>query len=160
MIPHGTYRPSGFKMIDSIDIRNFKGFRAVSIQDVRRVNVLVGDNGVGKTALLEGIFLALGGSPELPVRYRQQRGLGGVFTGVTPRDIEDALWSDLFYGLNQSEPVTIKLVGSGPEARSVTLSRGEQKLEIIPIGKHEQTHGPEAMRASEPIIFDWCDSAG
>ncbi len=149
-------------MIDSIDIRNFKCFRATSVHDCRRVNVIVGDNGVGKTALLEAIFLALGGSPELPVRFRQQRGLGGLFGGA-PRDIEDAIFGDLFYNLDQSSPITIALGGSGPEARSLTLARGEPALRIVPIGplgNEERVSGPELMRPLEPIVFDWRDSNG
>jgi AAA15 family ATPase/GTPase len=53
-------------MIHSIDIRNFRCFERLEIGNCRRINLLVGDNGSGKTALLEAIFLAL--SKRLPGR--------------------------------------------------------------------------------------------
>jgi AAA15 family ATPase/GTPase len=80
-------------MIRSIEIERFRGFESLSIPKCGRVNVIVGDNGSGKTALLEAIFLALGVSTELPLRFRQQRGLEGLFSGST-HSIEEAIYGD------------------------------------------------------------------
>ena len=46
-------------MIDSVDFKNFKGLREVTVPLGRRFCVLVGPNGAGKTSVLQGIhFLA------------------------------------------------------------------------------------------------------
>ena len=42
----------GYQMIRSIDIKNFRCFQRLEIKDCARLNVVVGDNGAGKTALL------------------------------------------------------------------------------------------------------------
>ena len=62
---------TGGLMIKEIDIRNYKCFEHLKIQDCRRVNVIVGDNGSGKTALLEAMFMALGSTSEMVLRFRQ-----------------------------------------------------------------------------------------
>ena len=44
----------------SFKINNFRGFKDLEIHDLRRVNLIVGKNSVGKTTLLESIFLLSG----------------------------------------------------------------------------------------------------
>ena len=47
--------------IKRIDIENFKAISKLSIQLKPGVNILIGDNGVGKTSILDAIVVALGG---------------------------------------------------------------------------------------------------
>lgn len=70
---------AGYQMIRSIDLRNFRCYRQLEVNNLARLNVIVGDNGVGKTTLLESIFLPLATSPEIALRLRQQRGLEGRY---------------------------------------------------------------------------------
>ena len=44
-------------MYKSIKVFNFKCFERLEVNDLKRLNVFVGKNGVGKTALMEAIFL-------------------------------------------------------------------------------------------------------
>jgi len=44
-------------ILDSLEIRGFRGFRHLQIERLGRVNLIVGKNNVGKTALLEAILL-------------------------------------------------------------------------------------------------------
>ena len=44
-------------ILDSLDIRNFRAFEHLTIERLGRVNLITGKNGVGKTALLEAIWL-------------------------------------------------------------------------------------------------------
>src|SRR5579872_1795150 len=83
------YISTAYRMIHDIDIRNFRCFQRLQIADCSRINVIVGDNGSGKTALLEAIFLALGVGPELALRFRQTRGLDGSLS-ATPGRIQEA----------------------------------------------------------------------
>jgi hypothetical protein len=115
---------TGEFMIRSVEISHFKCFKKLKVDNVRRINVLVGDNGSGKTAFMEGIFLALGAGSELIGRYRQQRGIeGGTLMG-TPQDIEEAIFSELFYDNDLTRTVMITVAGSGVENRSVRIDRG------------------------------------
>jgi recombinational DNA repair ATPase RecF len=69
-----AYQSTGYQMIETIKIRNFRSYDDVEIKDARRINVIVGENGSGKTALLEALFLAMGPSPEIALRTRLWRG--------------------------------------------------------------------------------------
>ena len=55
-------------MVNSFSIKNFRSFNEVKVEGCKRINLIVGDNGSGKTALLEALFLAAGVSPELLLR--------------------------------------------------------------------------------------------
>jgi ABC-type lipoprotein export system ATPase subunit len=151
-----TCTGSGYRMIHSIEIRNFRCFKELLIDRVRRFNLIVGENGAGKTALLEAIFLALGSSPSLPVRYRQNRGLDGAFTG-TLASIEEALWRDLFYRGNWDAPISIDLRGEGRESRAVTVYRGGDQSElVIPF----TADSSQFETRGAPIQFRWTNAEG
>ena len=110
-----VYGENGFQMIRTINIRNFRCYRELEINNCARLNVIVGENGSGKTALLEAMFLALATSTDVALRFRQQRGMDGSFGG-TARRIEEGLWGDFFYNYDWSRPIHIGLSGDGPEA--------------------------------------------
>ena len=53
-------------VLESLEIRSFRGFRHLKIDHLGRVNLIVGKNNVGKTALLEALRLyAAKGSPQM-----------------------------------------------------------------------------------------------
>jgi hypothetical protein len=143
---------AGDLMINEIDIRNYKCFEHLHVSNCRRVNAIVGDNGTGKTALLEAIFLALGSTSELLVRFRQFRGLEGSLRGSV-RKIEEALWRDYFYDLDLSKTISVGLTGAGAEARSVWIDRGQGEL-LIPLDSNLPT------TVSSAIQFRWKDHNG
>ena len=47
--------------LSNIYIENFKGIKKAAIDFDRAVNLIIGDNGTGKTSVLEAIAVALGG---------------------------------------------------------------------------------------------------
>jgi AAA domain, putative AbiEii toxin, Type IV TA system len=143
----------GYLMIKGIEIRNYKCFEHLKVGNCGRVNIIVGDNGAGKTAFLEAIFLALSGNAQSILRYRQARGLEGAFSG-SPRAIEDAIWGDLFYQFNTENSISITLSGSGPEARSVHINRGQSNT-LIPLDDPSA-----ALNTSARFNFIWRDSNG
>lgn len=62
-------------LIDKLRIRNFKKFDSLELENLSRVNLLVGDNNVGKTTALEAVFSFACGvnfSPLLSVPFFQR----------------------------------------------------------------------------------------
>lgn len=159
-LPRGTaFRTAGYQMVDSFTIRNFRSFKDVTVDDCRRINVLVGDNGSGKTALLEGLFLAAGVSPELVLRTRGWRGAinQGQVQG-SPEDIHEALWADLFYKFQTSKSALIKLEGKADENRSVTISLNKKgQVRVIAPSRNRPHERPRVVPVgpAKPIAFHW-----
>ena len=52
-------------MLEELKIRNYRIFKELKIDQLRRINLIAGSNNSGKTSLLEAIFLLAGGRAEL-----------------------------------------------------------------------------------------------
>lgn len=50
---------AGFLMAKSIVIENYRCFQSLSLPDCRRINLVIGENGTGKTAFMETLYLVL-----------------------------------------------------------------------------------------------------
>ena len=64
-------------MLTSIRIQGFKGFRDTEIKPIRKVNLILGGQNVGKTSLLEAVYLgadSLGSVSQLPGVFRLVEG--------------------------------------------------------------------------------------
>jgi hypothetical protein len=141
-------------MVTSIHIRNFRSFNDVKIDDCRRINIIVGDNGSGKTALLEALFLAAGISPELALRTRTWRGYEGGQMSGTHEAVEEALWADLFYRFDTSRPAFISL--KGVHTRSVTVRLNlEGNIKLIPPSRKKSGAPVTVVRERSTIEFNW-----
>jgi AAA15 family ATPase/GTPase len=62
--------------LNHLTIENFRGFDSLEIDGLSRINLFAGKNNVGKTSILESLFLVIGMSnPVLPHLVNQIRGL-------------------------------------------------------------------------------------
>lgn len=155
MIPSlAPYEPIGFQMINEIEIRNFRCFENLSVKECRRFNIIVGDNGAGKTALLEAMFMALTGNVEVSVRLKQQRGFNNAFQGPV-KAIEEGIWRDYFHKLDWHLPISINLQGTGAENRSLRISRGKGDV-LIPFEGFDQ----KETGSLAPLQFTWRSADG
>lgn len=63
-------------ILSKISIENFRGIKTAQIDDLSRINLLVGKNNCGKSSILDAIFLLLGANnPGLIVQIDNIRGL-------------------------------------------------------------------------------------
>lgn len=128
-IPHGaaalSAKPTGYQMIRSAQVKNFRCFRDIKVPDLRRVNVIVGRNASGKTALLEALFLAAGPSPEIALRLKGWRGYDAGTAAGTFAQIDESVWGDLFFGYDRNNTVEIGFEGSDNHTRGLRISYGE-----------------------------------
>jgi hypothetical protein len=58
-------------MLESINIQGFKGFKDTTIGPLRKVNLVVGGQNVGKTSLLEAVYMALSANDHFPFRQAE-----------------------------------------------------------------------------------------
>ncbi|TFE69348.1 hypothetical protein A7Q09_05505 [Methylacidiphilum sp. Yel] len=114
-------------MYRTFEIRNFRCFKATKLTGLERINLFIGRNGVGKTALLEAIFLHSGAyNAELGVRVNAFRGVE-VKVEFSPR--AEVPWRWLFFDCNLS-----------------------QKIELIATDEKEQTHIVQVQEPQKPEL--------
>lgn len=88
-------------MLGELDIENFRGIQKLEIKDMRRLTLLSGNNNVGKSSVLEAIFLMMDHlSPDSFTRMNSIRGLSLPSNGV-------GLWEPLFYQMNPDNTIRI-----------------------------------------------------
>lgn len=98
-------------ILDSLEIRNFRTFRNLKIDRLARVNLIVGENNVGKTTLLEALQLyACRGEPTVALKLLAARDE----VSENGRDADKQLVTyNLFYGRQPSlSPKTAIQIGS------------------------------------------------
>jgi hypothetical protein len=140
-------------MIDSLNVENFRCFRKLELRDLKQINVVVGQNGSGKTSLFESIYLAAGGHPVLALRIRGWRGLGELISVTLARQDYEVLWRDLFHALNHHKPIQIELKGSAENSRTLKIyysSEGEQVT--LSLGSE-----PQDSTIIIPIVFEYLE---
>ncbi len=92
-------------MLEQLHVRNLRGLRDLKIQKFGRVNLLAGKNNVGKTTLLEAIFLlGSGGDCRLALNRHMVR---LEPTTEVPTSISETVWASFFFGLETDSRVTI-----------------------------------------------------
>ena len=131
-------------MFRSFTFTNFRCFRDLRLDSLARVNLIAGQNNVGKTALLEGIFLSLGpNNPELSIRINVWRG----FQRFGPH-AED-VWDSLFFDLDTDD--TIEIVAEDVQAsKSVfRMSLAEPETAQL-IGPESENGGTGVSTTSLP----------
>jgi AAA15 family ATPase/GTPase len=92
-------------MLKSLHIKNFRGFRDLKIEPLKRVNLITGQNNTGKTGVLEALTLLLGDSaaPNQSLRNR----LPSLFRTVGG-DYNENFWKWLFYKKDLEKTIEIK----------------------------------------------------
>jgi AAA15 family ATPase/GTPase len=80
-------------MIEDIEINNFRCFDRLKVSGCKRINLISGKNNVGKTALLEAIFLSSMPTKDTIVYIGNLRRESFVSQG----DSSERIWSNLFF---------------------------------------------------------------
>ncbi|HCU34868.1 MAG TPA: hypothetical protein DGT21_05255 [Armatimonadetes bacterium] len=110
-------------MLRSLEVENYRGFEKYRMDGLARVNLLVGDNGVGKTALLEAAQLL--GSFLTPYALQYITMHRGEFIpgsgGTGPLSAQDASLTGLFHGRHAAPRSTIRIAAPS-DGVSLTLT--------------------------------------
>ena len=126
------------------EISHFRGFKSFEIGPFNRVNLITGINGVGKTAVLEALFLHIGElNPQLALRVNLWRGLGVVGERM------GMLWKTLFWQFRTEEPAM--LVGTDYQGKRRVLN-----VSVIPSVPtvHKDAAGEESLDLSKGLNND------
>jgi AAA domain, putative AbiEii toxin, Type IV TA system len=111
-------------MYQDFEVRHFRGLRHIRLDNLSRFNIITGINNVGKTALLEAMFLHSGGySIQSVLQINAFRGLR-TQTIELSASAEETPWNSIFTNFDMSLPVQlaahIRHVAKTVQFRSVT----------------------------------------
>jgi predicted ATPase len=162
-------------MVQSVEISNFRGFENLKVSDLGLINIIMGDNAVGKTAFLEALYLAISGSAQKPLNLKQWRGSNATFQTGVGTSVVEGIYNDLFNNSVSSDPIIISLVGREFENRKLTIAKTPSSV-IIPTrrlappqtaGNRHQRRAQTARSVAEtnrstvaPILLTWTDQHG
>ena len=116
-------------MLRKFSVRNFRCLRKLDIEPLARVNLIVGENNVGKTALLEALFLSLNpGNPDAPLRVNHSRGVRGN---------QEEIWGELewLFHVKQTSTAIEFLSANDQEEQStlrIRLAEPAERLLVAP----------------------------
>lgn len=144
---------TGYRVIQELELKNFRGFREVKVTDLRRINVIVGANGSGKTALLEAIWLCAGNSPQMNFPIRIWRGLDAIPAELGRSGAEE-FFGDLFFNYETRVPVEIAFRDSRSGSRSLRVYFDKEPIITTSIEKASEPSG-EPNWTIEVIKFQW-----
>jgi predicted ATPase len=153
---HPQPAKTGYKMIVSAEITNFRGFTSVQLSGLRTINIIVGDNGSGKTALLEALFIASAAGPDAAHRVRNWRS-GSVGKGsVNPANAYTSLWGDFFPESDVKKLVRVRLRGSKDDSRKFEMFQAKE-VAPLPLSELSDTGatGVVGEPFERPVTFRW-----
>lgn len=126
-------------MFTRVDISNYRGFKSFQMTGLAQVNLLVGKNNSGKTALLESFhFLASGGDPSVLANSASRRGEVVFGNREEPAFLDI---SHFFHGHDIRPGSQFSLVGDN--------GTPPVKVEAVPLGDLEPS--PELFEASRSL---------
>ena len=127
-------------MIKNLRIKNFKGISELNVTDLSRVNLIGGRNNVGKTSLLEALFLLHDrGNPNMFISLLGFRGMQSIELTTS------AMWSPIFANYDMESDIEISFDTDNGERNELIfrLNKNFFKKEIstksiTPFGQQKQ----------------------
>jgi len=116
-------------MYRSFTVRNFRCFKELTLSDLARVNLIAGKNNVGKTALLEAVFLHCGAyNPELAIRVNAFRGIENVQVELFPS--AETPWHSLFRGFDTTKTIELEGCDYTGARRTLRIQTTSEPVEV------------------------------
>ena len=128
-------------MLTSLQIKNFRGFKTLALEPLKRVNVVVGQNNTGKTGLLEALALLLWNPPQ---------GLANLpkFFRTVGSDPNENFWKWMCHNKDPKNVVEIRAKVQGSQEFGVWLGTRPSGESFPP-----STSGPVAALGNMPMFI-------
>ena len=143
-------------MYRSFSIKNFRCFDELNVEGMGRINLIAGKNNVGKTALLEALWVHSGGlnRPERSLRLETLRGLG-------PINPINAV-NHLFYSFNNSIEIGLFAFGDWDgDARELSICAEELDRVQVPLDIFDdEMADPNRPVPQKQLVLRYVDESG
>ena len=118
-------------MFRNLRISNFQGLKSLSLEETHRINLIAGRNNVGKTTLLESIYVLSGwGNPDLVRNVNLHRGLAPAMD--SPEALRNFWWKPLFSTFDIDKTVEISGYFEGLGKLDLKIALSEAKPTEVP----------------------------
>lgn len=147
-------------MLRKFSVRNFRCLKKLDIEPLARVNLIVGENNVGKTALLEALFLHFNPArPEAPWGVNHSRGA----RGSDAETWEELEW--VFHAKQSASTIELLSVNNRGEdcALRIRLADPKERLLHIPENDGDSQIDADMQRAvvhSSVLTLEYTDHTG
>jgi AAA15 family ATPase/GTPase len=134
-------------MIQNLTIKNFKAHKSIEMKELANVNILLGKNNSGKTAILEALFLL-----SFPYTLNSLINMRGYTTGGESGE----KWDSLFYNWDLSQEIYLEAKENNIEPAPVSDTKGKirKAMSIKPmivIKRPDPSSGIGVIEASDFI---------
>ena len=105
-------------MIVNLALKNFRCFKDFTLDGIRPVTLIAGRNNVGKSTLLESLFLFMDrNASDVFWKLNYFRGLAQI--NLSPK----MLWEPLFTDMNANNAIEISIKNNNEETQTVIISK-------------------------------------
>lgn len=150
-------------MYTAFSIKNFRCIKDLTVEPLARVNLIVGKNNRGKTALLEALWLHSGPNlPDLGDRLARFRGI--------PGQDPERLMHDLFHDFDPKCPIILSAKGIGEVGEGILNIRVRKRDSAVvttvpasgsPSNPPRASQESDASTVSETAVeFEYTDAEG
>lgn len=129
-------------MFKSVSIQNFRGIRRLDIKDLNTINVFVGDNATGKTAVLDAIYILINpNNPELPLKTNDWR-------NIMP--FTSSFWRSLFYDFDFNNEIQL-IAETTKDKREVSI-KAKRSISDVVVSNQSSNGEPKASSSLEKAV--------
>lgn len=124
-------------MLKHLQIRHFRGFNDLNIDQLSDINLIAGRNNSGKTSLLEALFLLAGaGNAQMALNTN-------VIRGLEPNGVpaSEPFWRQLFFGLDMGQPIEIEGRHASHGRLTLQIASERQSSTEIPFARTDRISG-------------------
>ena len=144
-------------MLKRLQIRNFRGFNALEIDQLSGINLIAGKNNSGKTSLLEAIFLlAGGGNAKMAINTN-------VIRGIEPNSdsdqVGDPFWKQFFFNLDIKRPIEIEGEHTSHGQLVLEITSEQQPTTEIPLDRADEISATNLFD-ERSLIFHYTGPSG
>jgi len=148
-------------MIETIDINNFRIFNSLSFQPTD-INIISGKNNVGKTSVLEAVFLLIAANNPERTRMIHSKRAGGPFVAHP-----DRVWRWLFH---EGDPDNeVRITASEEDGKRILRMRMEKSKRVEVSGDVNESGNPDSYNevyestttdSDKDLVFEYDDTFG
>jgi len=149
-----------YLMIKSLTASNFKCFKQVELTSLRWINVVVGRNASGKTALLELIKLALEGTPATIPWLNQMRNMATIMPIQATGEQFQGQFRDFFYEFNTENAIEVVVHDSTQRTAALRVYFDAKRATTLPLGFQAGAIAATSPSRIVPLAFDRTDFNG